>query len=46
MGSGQSAKQIEGTWVGLLMGARGRKWTTEVQSIKKLQANKVFKLPA
>lgn len=34
MGSGQSAKVIEGTWVGLLTGARGSKWTTEVQNIK------------
>lgn len=29
MASRQSAKLIEGTWVGLLMGERGRKWTTE-----------------
>lgn len=52
MGSRQSAKLMEGTWVGLLMGAKGRMWTTEVQrvkveltTIKKFQACKLFQLP-
>lgn len=34
MGSRQSAKLIEGAWVGLLVGERGRKWTTVVQWVK------------
>lgn len=34
MGSRQSAKLMEGTWVGLLMGEKGRMWTTEVQRVK------------
>lgn len=38
MGSRQSAKLIEGTWVGLLMGERARKWTMEVQWVIYLQS--------
>lgn len=46
MGSRQSGKLIVRTWVGLLMGERGRKWTMEVQRVKVKLGVRPVRIPA
>lgn len=46
MGSRQSGKLIVGTWVGLLMGERGRKWTMEVHRVKGKLGVRPARIPA